>query len=354
MTLGADLPPFASAGPEALESHLLVLPAGVGQDEVEALAVSRFRAAGWDLAATAARANPGGRWSRGVPSPRVLRLSRHSRLVGPYAFDPSDAARLGLPTSCTSAYVVETPHERGEAPYPGGDRDGLGRAFGAGMPIRDEERVVRWLVAAARRLGGTIRIADGGVVLAPQADATLDLTVYSDVWLAPPVALAVMKRVMPGAELAMDPVPWAGPPAGTGVREVPGAAGLSEADRKNLHAEADAYDVAALSAPDELTGYGIEAPMGIDGLLVLEVSGQDVVPLVLAALPWAASGAIAYLVRWQPQDFQELELERPSLAHRVARGRARPLIPALARELFAEVGGEVVDVSEFLVDPADL
>ncbi len=354
MTLGEDLPPFASVGPEARESPLLVLPSGGGQDEVEALAVSRFLAAGWDLAATAARANLGGRWSRGAPSPRVLRLSRHSRLVGPYAFEPSDAARLGLPASCTSAYVVETPHERGEPPYPGGDRDGLGRAFPAGMPIRDEERVAFWLVAAARRLGGTVRIAGSGAVLSPQADAALDLTVYSDVWLAPPVALAVMKRVMPGAELAMDPVPWAGPPAGTGTRVVPGAAGLSEADRKNLHAEADAYDVAALSAPDELTGYGIEVVIGIDGLLALEVSGEDVVPLVLTALPWAANGAIAYRVRWQPRDFQELELERPSLAHRVARGRARPLVSGLAREVFSAVGGEVVDASEFLVDPADL
>lgn len=354
MTLGADLPPFASVVPQALEGHLLVLPGGVGPDEVEALAVSRFLAAGWDLAATAARVHPGGRWSRGAPSARVLRLSRHSRLVGPYAFDPSDAARLGLPTSCTTAYVVEAPRERGEPPYPGGDRDGLGRAFPAGMPIRDEERVASWLVAAARRLGGTVRIAGSGAVLTPQADAVLDLTVYSDVWLAPPVALAVTKRVMPSAELAMDPVPWAGPPAGTGVRAVPGVAGLSEALRKNLHAEADAYDVAALSAPDELTGYGIEASVGIDGLVVVEVSGEEVRPLVLAALPWAANGAIAYRVRWQPHDFQELELERPSLAHRVARGRARPLVAALARELFAEVGGEVVDVSEFLVDPADL
>ncbi|MGV8966848.1 MAG: hypothetical protein ACOH2F_11270 [Cellulomonas sp.] len=354
MALGEDQPLFASAGPEALESHLLLLPCGVGADEVEALAVSRFLAAGWDLAATAARANPGGRWSRGARSPRVMRLSRHSRLVGPYSFEPSDAARLGLPASCTSVYVVETPHERGERPYPGGDRDGLGRAFPDGLPVRDEERVVTWLVAAARRLGGTVRIAGSGAVLSPQADAALDLTVYSDVWLAPPVALAVLKRVMPGAQLAMDPVPWAGPPAGTGVREVPGAAGLSEADRKNLHAEADAYDVAALSAPDELTGYGIEAALGIDGLLALEVSGEDLLPLVLAELPWAANGAIAYRVRWQPQDFQELELERPSLAHRVARGRARPLLSAIAREVFVAVGGEVVDVAEFLVDPADL
>ncbi|WP_165372792.1 hypothetical protein [Pengzhenrongella frigida] len=349
-----ELPPFPSADPATASCHLLALPEGVGADEVEALAVSRFLAAGWDAAAAAGRAHSGGRRPRGVAAPRVLRLSRHSRLVGPYAFGPADAARFGLPTSAVTAFVVEAPHERGDPPYPGGDRDGLGRAFSDGMPVRDEERVAHWLVAAARRLGGSVRIAGSGVVLTPPAEAVIDLTVYSDVWLEPTAALAVMKRVMPRARLAMDPVPWAGPPPGTGTREVPGAAGLSDALRKNLHAEADAYDVAALSAPDELTGYGVEAEMGIDGLLVLEAAGEDVVPLVLSALPWAANGAIAYRVRWQAPDFQELELERPSLAHRVARGRALPLVSALTREVHHAVGGEVVDAAEFLVDPADL
>jgi len=349
-----DLPPFPPSDLDELDCHLFVLPGGVGADEVEALAVSRFPAAGWDAAAAAGKANAAGRRPRGTAAPRVLRLSRHSRLVGPYAFGPGDAARLGVPTSSTSAFIVETPHERGDPPYPGGDRDGLGRAFPAGMPVRDEERVAHWLVEAARRLSGAVRIAGSGVVLTPHADATIDLTVFSDVWLEPPVALEVMKRVLPRAKLAMDPVPWAGPPAGTGVRKVPGAAGLSEAARKNLHAEADAFDVAALSAPDELTGYGVEAELGIDGLLVLEVAGEDVIPLVLSALPWAMNGAIAYHVRWQAPDFQELELERPSLAHRVARGRAQPLVSALAREVHRAVGGEVADAAEFLVDPADL
>ncbi|HEY5515818.1 MAG TPA: hypothetical protein VIK12_06385 [Pengzhenrongella sp.] len=354
MTGPVGLPPFPSSDSTLLEHHLLVLPEGIGADEVEALAVSRFSAAGWDTSVAAVHGSFGGRKSRGTDAQRVLRLSRHSRLVGPYALGPGDAARLGVPASSVSVFVVETPHERGDAPYPGGDRDGLNRAFPEATPVRDEERVVQWLVAAARRLGGAVRIAPSGVVLMPEVEAAIDLTVYSDVWLEPPAALAVVQRVTPRARLAMDPVPWTGPPPGTGERAVLGTTGLADAVRRNLHAEADAFDVAALSAPDELTGYGVQADLGIDGLLALEVSGEDTIPLVLSALPWAGDGVIAYHVRWEAPDFQELELERPSLAHRVARGRAQPLVSALASEVYRAVGGEVADASEFLVDPADL
>jgi hypothetical protein len=345
-----SLPPFVPSDPEVTERHLLLLPAGVGAGEVEALAVSRFPAACWDDEDRVST----GRRSRGTSEPRALRLSRHSRLVGPYGLAPGDAAGLGVAASYVSVFVAQTPHERGEPPYPGGDRDGLNRAFPDGVPVRDEERVAQWLVAVARRLGGAVLIAGSGVVLAPEPEAAIDLTVFSDVWLEPAAALVVMQRVSVRARLAMDAEPWSGPPAGTGQRSVPGVAGLDDAERRNLHAEADAYDFAALSAPDELSGYGVQADLGIDGLLVLEVSGEEVVPLAISTLPWAAQGAIAYRVRWDAPDFRELELERPSFTHRVARGRARPLISALTREVYRAVGGEVTDAAEFLIDPADL
>jgi len=350
----AGLPPFPTLGPELRECHLLALPAEVDAEQVEALAVSRFAAAGWDGVAGDDSAPARGLWSRGRTSPRILRLSRHSRLVGPYLLGPGDAGRLGVPASAVTAYVVESLRERGEPPYPGGDRDGLKRAFPDAMPVRDEERVVQWLVAAARRVGGAVRIAGTGAVLVPDPHAMIDLTIYSDVWLEPAVALAVMRRVLPGARLAMDAVQWAGPPPGTGE---PGAAGTREMPaqtRRNLHAEADAYDVAALSAPDELDGYAAQADLGIDGILALEIGGEEVLPPVLGALAWTEGGAVRYAVRWEPPEFLELELEHPSFSHRVARGRVQPLVGALARELHRAVGGEVLDASDFLIDPADL
>ena len=69
------------------------------------------------------------------------------------------------------------------------------------MPVREEERVLQWLVAAARRLGGAVRIGDNGIVLVPDVDSAIDLTVYSDRWLEPDEALAVVQQVHPRARL---------------------------------------------------------------------------------------------------------------------------------------------------------
>ena len=345
---------FPSSGASASAQHVLVLPEDVDIEEIEALALSRFPSARWDTADADLRASARGRGERGYAPVRVLRLSRHSRLVGPYALELADATRLGVNVSASTAFVVESPPDRGERPYPGGDREGINRAFPDGLPVRDEERVVRWLVAVARRVGGSVRIAPSGVVLTPDVHAEIDLTVYTDVWLEPQAALEVMRRVAPGAQLAMDPVPWAGPPPGIGETGAPGTTGLSAALRKHLHAEADAFDVAALSAPDELNGYGVQKDLGVDGALLLEVAGEDALPFVLRSLPWAQDGAVTYRVHWEPPEFEELERERPSFAHRVARDRVENLVGALTREVHRAVGGEVIDSAEFLVDPADL
>jgi hypothetical protein len=40
--------------------------------------------------------------------------------------------------------------------------------------------------------------------------------------------------------------------------------------------------------------------------------------------------------------------------HRVARGRAAPLVAAVARAVHAKVGGEMTDMMNFVVDPAEV
>lgn len=153
----SPLPPLPHpAGPGAAQSyqarHVLGLPADVLVDEVETLALSRFAGARWDVAPEgteplvppARTARPG--------EPGVLRTSRHTTLTGPYAGPGS-----GVPGAAL-VFDVVCPRERGDVPYPGGgDRDGVGRAFPGGLPVREEERVVAFLVAAARRLGGSVR-----------------------------------------------------------------------------------------------------------------------------------------------------------------------------------------------------
>lgn len=342
------------------DHHLLVLPAGIGPESVEILATSRFPRAAWE--APSAPPQVGARAPRlAAPPSGVLRLSRLTTLAGPYQVDRGTATELGLPVAAATAYLLDTPTERGNPPWPGaaGDRDGLGRAFPEGLPVRDEARMLEWAIAVARRLAGAVRTAAGPggrapVVLTPDPAAAVDLTVWSDLWLEPDTALAVMRQAIPRAYLNLPAGTWQGPPSGSGQQRWPGTEPLTDAQRQYLHAEADAYDRAMLAEPAPMDSYGLLADLDLDGFVALEIGGEPTPPPVVAGLPWAAQGAVAYRVRWEPVEEADLEKERAPLAHRVARGRATPLVVAVARAVHAKVGGEVTDMMGFVVDPADL
>ncbi|MCV2392986.1 hypothetical protein OEB99_01575 [Actinotalea sp. M2MS4P-6] len=333
---------------DAAAHHLLVLAADVLTDDIEVLAFSRFPAARWE-----SNADPG--TSRGRPRPPgTLRLTRVSSLEGPYAIDRDVRAALGLPPAGVVGYLVRGPRERGDEAWPGSaDRDGIARAFPAGLPVRDEGRVIVWLVAAARRLGGAVRVAGSGAVLVPDPAAAVDLTVWSDIWLDPDAGLSVARTAVPRARLDAE-VPWEGPPQGTGIVAAYGAEDMDPIDRAVLHTAAEAYDMAVLESGVPRDAYGMLADLDHDGMLAVTVSGETEVPTVLADVPWAKRGAIAYRVSWEPESLEELGMEHPPVEHRVARGRAAPLVAALARALHGAVGGEITDMMGFVVDPADL
>lgn len=347
---------------DAPTHHLLVLPGDVGPEEVETLAASRFPRAAWEREPTAAPPRPSG-GARGLrvttPPPGILRLSRHSTLIGPFLVDRSVATAVGVPASAGQAYLVQAPVERGDRPWPGGgDRDGLRRAFPDGLPVRDEERTVAWLIAAARRLGGALRTRPVGTtpsnLLVPDPAAAVDLTVWTDIWLEPEAAITVMRQALPRARLNLPTGEWSGPPAGAGDLVVPGTESLTRAQRRHLHAVAEAQDLRTLSDPPPMEGYGALADLDLDGIIALEIGGETRVPPVIAQVPWAADGAVTYRVRWEPPDLADRESEVPSIQHRVARGRATPLVIALARAVHKAVGGEITDEMDFIVDPADL
>ena len=133
-----------------------------------------------------------------------------------------------------------------------------------------------------------------------------------------------------------------------------GAEDMDPAERAALHAAAEEHDLRVLLDPEPRSAYGLLADLDPDGMLAVQVGGAEEVPTVLAGVPWASDGAIAYRVSWEPDDLAELRAERPGVDHRVARGRTAPLVNAVARALHAAVGGEVTDMMEFVVDPADL
>ncbi|KQY22106.1 hypothetical protein ASD16_15825 [Cellulomonas sp. Root485] len=379
----AKLTRLPADDPGLRDRHILALPPDVAEDEVEVLAVSRFANARWEerpqdtlqprgiigpmTAALGIRAVG----SATIPT-RTLRLARLSTLNGPFRMETGDAVSLGLPTTATLAYVLVCPRERGEKPYPGGDRDGLKRAFPHGMPIREEERVLQWMVAAARRLGGSVRTGENGIVLTPDVDSAIDLTVLSDSWLEPAEALAVVQSVLPRARLSEATSTWTGPAAGVGrdaggrpgwVAEA-GGRGLSaalerygvddEAERQRLMDEASAYDELMLAVPPVPEAYGVLVDLGHDGTLSVEAGVETALPPLMRDLPWTRDGVVAYRVHWEPPFIEELEAERPSFEHRVARSRAAPLVQAVARVVHAAIGGEIADEADFLVDPEDV
>lgn len=320
--------------------HVLVVPAGVEIEEIEMLALSRFAGTRWlrEPAVT----------PEGLVDPGAIRTSRHTTLVGPYA-PPGSGGMIG-----GFAFDVDCPRERGAAPVPGtGDRDGIGRAFAAGLPVREEARVVSWLVAAARRLCGLV-LFDDAVVVRPDPEAQIDLTVYSDVWLAPQAALALVGAVDDRAVFAPTGVDWAGPPPGTGEGSLPGGVALDPRQREALHAAADEFDIAALRSDAPASGYAVHVDLGPDGLVAVEIGGEELLPVSLRGLPWADGGAVAYRVRWHPEQAEQLELEEPSIEHRAQRARAAQTVAAVTSVIHEAARGEITDAADFLVHPEDL
>lgn len=355
-------PPLADDDPRLRTHHLLALPAGVEADELEVLALSRFPRATWGeaeepptrtgilpavTAALGLRVVP-----ERVATPRALRLARLSALVGPYTWE---SGRLGLPREAVTAWLVRAPRERGAAPWSSGDRDGLGRAFPDGLPVREEDRVVTWAVAAARRLGGWLRTAHG-VLLAPDPGASVDLTVLAGHWLEPDQVLAVVRRVLPravlseqaaalGAPHTVDPDPAvAAILARHGVRD--------DAERARLHAESTAFDAAMTGVA--VHGFGLVCDLGRDGLVSVDVAEAEQVPTTVAGVPWAEHGVVEFRVHWEPLDLEQREAEVPDEAHLHSRARTAPLVDAVAWRLHEVLGGEIADEAGFLVDPDDL
>lgn len=334
--------------------HLLALPDDVLVDEVETLAVSRFAGARWDVVPPGVVPLTPAPKVAGPREPGVLRTSRHTTLTGPYAPGP------GMPPGTAQVFEVVSPRERGEPPYPGGgDRDGLGRAFAAGLPEKEEGRATRWLVDAARRLGGSFGVdldVDGrpSVVLTPDQGVTVDMTLYTDVWLEPDAAQSVLQRVDRRVRLALDAEPWQGPPDGIAEKPLYPGEKMDPEFRRRLHAEAEKNDIESLENPPPLDGYGLMLDLGVDGIVAVEIGGEDALPLLLRALPWTADGAVAYRIRWEPADLVAAQDEVPTLDHRVARKRVGELVADLARVLHGTVGGEIADEAGFLVEPADL
>lgn len=314
----------ASVPAEHAGDHLLLVPSGA--PSLPALAAAWFAEVVWlrqpvvvpaPRPAAGARFRGAGAGTAEQRSPGVLRVDGEHVVVGPFPVAADDAAALEVRGGAAAdAYAVTRTDGaapvRGPRPASPDDRDGVARAFAAGLPQGAELRAVQWAVAVARKVGGSV-LADGRTLLAPDPGGAVDLVLFAAHGLQPDGLLRTVRALVATAELE-----------------------------------------AGAAAPGAPLRYGIVARTPYDGALRVEVEHVDRVPRALGALEWREYGPFAYRLRWLPPDPYELRVERPSALHAIGRGRMRSVIARLALGLREQAAGALVDDGGFLVAPQEL
>lgn len=228
------------------------------------------------------------------------------------AIELGDGLRLVPDRSPRGAgrWTLETPRVR-EEPLPEGmgDSHGYGRAFPDGMPFGVERQGLDLAWSLGRRLYGAV-VTDAGVRLEPHPFHLRDLTVVSPHALAPESLAELLAPLAPEAEL--DRVP-------------------DDAPR---------------------TGYSVTIPLEAGEDISLRV-GRSARPTALRALAWVQD-AVDYELVHLPADPEEDAIESPEPETVQRWERAYRQIGMVAGLLTETVGGYIVDVEGFLVDPADL
>ncbi|MGZ4612101.1 MAG: hypothetical protein ACXV1K_02865 [Kineosporiaceae bacterium] len=321
-----------------LDAHLLLVPSTVTVQDVGELVRARVR--GSDMGTSG-----------------VVRLGRHSRLLGPFELTMEDAVDAGVPMPWTVTYAFQAPIEREDPPQPGvDDRDGFADAFPDGLPWREEGRGLHLLVALARRLRGAVRVT-GGRMINPDPDRAVDVVVHSRYWIEPDVLLKVVSRALPTARLAVEGEEWEGPPpevySGAVIREHVSADVLDTAELIGLQALADDHDLANLRQEDVIDGYALVGEVGAhgqDGAVEVLVHVADPEEPSVADEDWAAHPFVSYEVRWSCPEPDEREHRAPSESYVQARERVRPVISAVARTVVEAAAGVVTDEDGFWLD----
>lgn len=265
----------------------------------------------------------------GEAGARSYRMSRHSQLAGPFPVDPQLARDLDLPPDASALFALSCPRDREPVPPPDWlpDIDGLAAAFPAGLPCREEGRVLDELIAIARRLRLTVRLAEeeglGARYLRPDTDVTPNLFIYSTNWLPPDLLLRHVAQVAPQV--------WHPRPA-------PGASADAAAE------------------PVELDAYGVEVPLEGElgpraGFIEIQVLEDEYIPPTLT--DHVEGSQIMYALRWVDTDnrgrFPGIDDELRGI-----RTAAIRILETCAAAIMAATGGAAVDESGFLVSAQQL
>ncbi len=129
-----------------------------------------------------------------------VELSRHSHLEGPITLNERDCVQLGCEPNSV-VFALWGPTDRETTP-PVGDGP-LDEFFPHGLPIKEEERNIDLLMALARRLHGSVRLAgdtSAPRTVTPDPDHHAVYTVFSSYWLDPGVCADTVRHVIPDVQ----------------------------------------------------------------------------------------------------------------------------------------------------------
>jgi len=267
---------------------VLALPAGT---DIRALAIAWFVGGTWEVAPVTAELTLGAdrrfRGSAAEPfaRPGRLRLTGRAGLVGPWPVRAADARVQGLPDRDLDLYALD--------------------------PQVTDPLVLGWMTAAARRSGGAVVSADRSQVIAPDAGASVDLTLWTGSVLAASDLVTAVRPFLAGSRM--------------GVLE---------------------------QRPDG--AYSVTSAFQFDGAIRVSVERRNAVPVAVAAMQWGDQGPWTYTVSWVPPEPHELTAEQPSRPHVIARTRVAPVVARAARGLLQVAGGAVVDDGGFPVSDDEL
>jgi len=247
----------------------------------------------------------------------TVHLSRHSRLEGPIALSEQDCAQLGCEPDSV-VFALWGPTDR-EATPPVGDGP-LDTFFPRGLPVKEEERNIDLLMALARRLHGSVRLAgdtSAPRTVTPDPDQHPVYTVFSSYWLDPGVCADTVRQVMPDVQ-------------------------------SHEQFTLDASTIAA-DEPILLDGYSVTATLaaGPDYPAEVVVLVEDRLPP--AVDQYAQAPLISYLVRWiSPDSMGDPQVE-PHVRSQVVVELER-----IAGALMRATAGIGIDADGFLVTESQL
>lgn len=319
---------------DAHSHHLLLLSDEVDQAEIEALALSIWDDARWEGA---------GR----------LRLTSGVLLEGPWRLDLAARKELRTPAVLTKVWVLRCPRsQRRPVPQWAIGVDEWAKVFPEGMPTGLEYRVLEAVKRMARRLGGALRIADSGELIAPDPDSAVSLSVYSPRWLNAGELEALLSEEFPqirdSRELAVRQAK-ATPAEEAALERALDAAGLTRAEIEMKILRAQKSVSPEVGGQDHLLeGYTLLTPIANRSDLAIEVCLVPTPPQVLRWESWTTGFVVEYSLRW----LQAASLQtptRPSRTARLERIRSCHDIERAASLIARAVSGSVIDEDGFLV-----